>query len=48
MKSLSILFWSLVFVTAGVSFRWGGMAGLIFFVFMLMMGAALASHWRLQ
>ncbi len=48
MKPLSVLFWGLVLVTVGVSFRWGSMAGLIFFVFTLMIGAVAASHWALQ
>lgn len=48
MKLLSVLFWGLVLVTAGVSYRWGSMVGLIFFVFTLMMGALAASHWELQ
>ena len=48
MKLLSILFWDLVLVTAGVSYRCGSMVGLIFFVFTLMMGADIASHWELQ
>ena len=48
MNLLSVLFWGLVFVTAGVSYRWGSMVGLIFFVFTLMMGAVVASHWGLQ
>ena len=48
MKPLSVLFWSLVLVTAGVSYRWGSMAGLIFFVFTLMIGAVAVSHWALQ
>jgi hypothetical protein len=48
MKSLSVLFWGLVLVTAGVSYRWGSMVGLIFFVFTLMIGAVAVSHWPLQ
>ena len=48
MKLLSGLFWGLVFVTAGVGYRWGSMVGLIFLVFALMMGAVAASHWELQ
>jgi hypothetical protein len=48
MKLFSVLFWGLVLVTTGVSFRWGSMVALIFFVFMLMIGAVLASHWELQ
>ena len=48
MKLLSILFWGLVVDTAGVSYRCGSMAGLIFFVFTLMIGAVAASHWALQ
>jgi hypothetical protein len=48
MKLLSVLFWGLVFVTAGVSYRWGSMVGLIFFVSTLIIGAVVASHWVLQ
>jgi hypothetical protein len=47
MKLLSVLFWGLVLVTACVSYRWGSMVGLIFFVFALMVGAVLASRWGL-
>jgi hypothetical protein len=45
MKLLSSLFWGLVLVTAGISYRWGSMVGLIFFVFMLMICATVASRW---
>ena len=48
MTILSILFWSLVIVTAGVSFRFGAMAGLIFFLFTLVTGAEVASHLGLR
>ena len=48
MKLLSVLFWGLVLVTVGVSYRWGSMVGLIFFVFTFMIGAVAASHWELQ
>jgi hypothetical protein len=48
MRPLSVLFCGLVLVTAGVSYRWGSMAGLIFFVFTLMMGAVAVAHWRLE
>ncbi len=48
MKFLSVLFWGLVLVTAGISYRRGSMVGLIFFVFTLMMGVLAASHWELQ
>ena len=47
MKLLSILFWGLVLVTAGISYRWGSLVGLIFFVFTLMMGAAVLSRLAL-
>jgi hypothetical protein len=47
MKPLSAMFWGLVVVTAGVSYRWGSMAGLVFFVFALMIGAVAASHWEI-
>lgn len=46
MKALSVLFWGLVVVTVGVSYRWGSMVGLIFFVSTL--GAVVASHWALR
>jgi hypothetical protein len=45
MKFLSVLFCGLVVVTAGVSYRWGSLVGLIFFVFALMTGSVVASHW---
>lgn len=45
MRLASILFWGLVLVTAGVSYRWGSLFGLVFFVFTLMIGATVASHW---
>jgi hypothetical protein len=48
MSPLSTLFWSLVLVTAGVSYRWGAMVGLIFFVFTLLGGAVFASRWDLH
>jgi len=48
MKLLSTLFWGLVFVTAGVTYRWGSMVGLIFFIFALMMGSVIASQWALH
>jgi len=44
MKPFSVAFWSLVFVTALVSYRWGSMVALIFFVALLMTGALVASH----
>jgi hypothetical protein len=47
-KILSILFWGLVFATAGVSYGWGSMFGLIFFVFTPMTSAVVASHWELR
>jgi hypothetical protein len=48
MKLLSVLFWGLVLVTAGLNYRWGSMVGLIFFVFTLMIGAVLVSRWGLH
>jgi hypothetical protein len=45
MKLLSVLFWALVITTAGVSYRWGNMVALIFFLFALVIGAAIVSHW---
>jgi len=48
MTILSILFWSLVIVTAGVSFRWGSMIGLTFFLFALVTAAMVASHFGLR
>jgi hypothetical protein len=47
MNLLSALFWGLVLVTTGVSYRWGSMVGLIFFVLMLMIGAVAVSRWNL-
>ena len=44
MKPLSVLFWGLVLVTVGVTYQWGGIVGLIFFVFTLMTGALAVSH----
>jgi len=44
MKPFSVAFWSLVLVTALVSYRWGSMIALIFFVALLMTGALVASH----
>ena len=44
MKAFSVLFWSLVLVTAFVSYRWGSMVGLIFFVALLMTSALVAPH----
>ncbi len=44
MKAFSVFFWSLVLVTASVSYRWGSMVGLIFFVALLMTSALVASH----
>jgi len=45
MNAVSVLFWSLVLLTADVSYRWGSMVGMIFFVFSLVIGAGVASHW---
>jgi hypothetical protein len=47
MNLLTSLFWGLVLVTAGVSYQWGSMVGLIFFVFTLMIGSVLVSRWGL-
>jgi hypothetical protein len=44
MKPFSVVFWSLVLVTAFVSYRWGSMVGLIFFVAMLMTSVLVASR----
>jgi hypothetical protein len=44
MKPFAVVFWSLVLVTALVSYRLGSMVGLIFFVAVLMTSALLASH----
>ena len=44
----STLFWGLVLITAGVSYRWGSMVGLIFFVFTLMTGAVVISQLALR
>ena len=43
-KPFSVVFWSLVLVTALVSYRWGSMAGLIVFIVLLMTSALVASH----
>ena len=48
MSPLSTLFWSLVLVTAGVSYRWGAMVGLMFYALILVIGAVLASRWGLR
>ena len=45
MTLIPVLFWGLVLVTLLVSFRFGSMVGLIFFVFALMTGAVAVSHW---
>jgi hypothetical protein len=48
MKFTSLLFLGLVLLTAGVSYRWGSIVGLVFFVLTLMTGAVVASHWAPQ
>jgi len=48
MNLTSTLFWGLVLVTASVSYRWGSLVGLIFFVFTLMTGAVAVSHLALR
>jgi hypothetical protein len=48
MKLNSVLFWVLVLITAGVSYRWGSIFGLIFFIVSLMTGALIVSHWAPQ
>lgn len=48
MKFTSVLFWGLVLLTAGISYRWGSMIGLIFFVLALMTGAVVVSHSALR
>jgi hypothetical protein len=48
MKTSSLLFWGLVLLTSGVSYRWGSIVGMVFFILALMMGAVVASHWALQ
>lgn len=45
MTIISMLFWSLVLITVVVSFRWGSMIGLIFFVAALMIGVVAVSHF---
>ncbi len=47
-KVTSVLFSGLVLLTAGVSYRWGSMIGLIFFILTLMTGAAVVSHLALR
>ncbi len=48
MNLRSILFWGLVLLTAGISYRWGSMIGLIFFILALMTGAVVVSHFALR
>ena len=48
MRLLSLLFWGLVLVAAAISYRWGSLVGLVFFVLALMSGAVVASHWPSQ
>ena len=48
MNLRSILFWGLVLLTAGISYRWGSMIGLIFFILTLMTGAVVVSHLALR
>ena len=48
MRPLSFLFWGLVLVTTGVSYRWGGMVGLVFFIVLLMIGAVAATHFGIH
>jgi hypothetical protein len=47
MELFSVLFWSLVLATALVSYRWGSMVGLVFFIALLMTSAFLTSHLNL-
>ncbi len=47
MQPFPVLFWSLVLATALVSYRWGSMVGLVFFIALLMTGAFLTSHQSL-
>jgi hypothetical protein len=44
MEPYSFLFWSLVLATALVSYRWGSLVGLVFFIALLMTSAFVASH----
>jgi hypothetical protein len=48
MKITSVLFWGLVLLTAGVSYRYGSMIGLIFFILTLLTGAVVVSHLALR
>jgi hypothetical protein len=48
MNFTSVLFWGLVLLTGGITYRWGSIVGLVFFVLTLMTGAVVASHWALQ
>jgi hypothetical protein len=48
MKLLPVLFWSLVLITGGISYRCGSMVGLIFFLFTFLIGAVVAAHFGLQ
>ncbi|MGO9743480.1 MAG: hypothetical protein ACLPN5_18580 [Roseiarcus sp.] len=45
MKPIALFFWGLVLVTIAVSYRFGAMTGLIFFLFVLMTGVELLSKW---
>ncbi len=43
MSVLSIVFWALVVAAAAVSYRWGSMIGLVFFMVALSIDALLAT-----
>ncbi len=43
-----MLFWGLVLLTAGISYQWGSLIGLIFFTLTLMTGAVVVSHLALR
>jgi hypothetical protein len=47
MELFSVLFWSLVLATALVSYRWGSLVGLVFFIGLLMTSAFVTSHLTL-
>jgi len=48
MKALPVLFWALALLTLGVSYRWGSLIGLLFFLFTFVIGAAVAQHLGLH
>ncbi len=45
MEPFSVLFWALVLATALLSYRWGSLVGLVFFIAGLMTSALVAAHF---